>query len=90
MDGLYKGYILTKDKKAIEKFKGKTSKELKQLEDVENEPEYAGVLADDTILIDIDDEKQSEKMFTIVQDMEMCCKVTKTTRGMHFLFKNHH
>ena len=89
MDGLYKGYILTKDKKAIEKFKGKTSKELKQLEDVENEPEYAGVLADDTILIDIDDEKQSEKMFAIVQDMEMCCKVTKTTRGMHFLFKNH-
>ncbi len=40
-------------------FKDKTSSELMTLEQVQGLSEYAGILADDTILIDIDDMEQS-------------------------------
>ena len=84
----FKGYIPTKDKKCLYKFKGKNSDELQTYEQVKNLSEFAGILADDTILIDIDDKEQSEKMFQIVKDMNLKCRVYKTKRGMHFLFKN--
>ena len=84
----FKGYVPTKDKKCLYKFKGKNSDELQTYEQVKNLPEFAGILADDTILIDIDDKEQSEKMFQIVKDMNLKCRVYKTKRGMHFLFKN--
>ena len=51
----FKGYVPTKDKKCLYKFKGKNSDELQTYEQVKNLPEFAGILADDTILIDIDD-----------------------------------
>lgn len=84
----FKGYVPTKDKKCLYKFKGKNSDELQTYEQVKNLPEFAGILADDAILIDIDDKEQSEKMFQIVKDMGLKCRVYKTKRGMHFLFKN--
>lgn len=84
----FKGYVPTKDKKCLLKFKGKTSDELQTYEQVKNLPEYAGILADETALIDIDDFEQSEIMFKIVQEMKLQCRVYQTTRGKHFLFIN--
>lgn len=86
MQQLYKGYIETKGKAAVEKFKGKTK--FKTYEEVKDLNGFGGVLADDTILIDIDDCEQSEIMMNIVEDMQLDCKVYQTTRGRHFLFKN--
>lgn len=83
---LYKGYVQTKDKKSIDKFK-KGSK-LKTFEQVKDLPEYAGVLSDDTILIDIDDGDQAEILMDIIEDLQIDCKVIQTTRGKHFLFWN--
>lgn len=88
MNTLFKGYVPTKDKKCLYKFKGKTANELETYEQIKNYPEYAGILSDDTILIDIDDRSQSEIMLQIVKDMALKCRVYKTSRGMHFLFKN--
>lgn len=84
----FKGYVPTKDKKCLYKFKGKSSEELQTYEQVKNLPEFAGILADDAVLIDIDDKPQSEKMLQIVKDMKLKCRVYKTTKGMHFLFMN--
>lgn len=86
MQQLYKGYVETKGKAAVEKFKGKTK--FKTYEEVKDLNGFGGVLADDTILIDIDDSEQSEIMMNIVEDMQLDCKVYQTTRGRHFLFKN--
>lgn len=83
---LYKGYVETKGKQSIEKLKGRT--QWKSLEEVKNCPGYGGVLADDTILIDIDDPEQSEIMMKMVEDNQLNCKVIQTSRGRHFLFKN--
>lgn len=82
----FKGYVLTKNKKCIEKFKGRTS--FKSYDEVKSEPEFAGILAENTILIDVDDFEQSEMLFNIVKEKQLCCRVYKTTRGKHFLFNN--
>ena len=54
----------------MEKFKG--VKRLKTLDDVRDAEEFAGILGDETILIDVDDGPTSDG----------------TTRGKHFYFRN--
>lgn len=82
----FKGYVETKDKKCIEKFKGRT--DFKTYEQVKLLSEFAGILAQDTILIDVDDFDASELLFKIVQEKKLRCRVYATTRGKHFLFNN--
>jgi len=82
----FKGYVETKDKKCIEKFKNRT--DFKTYRQVKSLPEFAGILDTETILIDIDDLEQSELLFKIVTENQLKCRVYQTTRGKHFLFKN--
>lgn len=77
----------TSGKKAVMAFKDKRTDELLKQEDASKFDEYAGVLADDTVLVDIDDEEQSKIMLDIVKARQIKCKVLATSRGMHFLFK---
>lgn len=86
MSGLYKGYVETKGKASIEKLKNRTT--WKTYDEVKNLNGFGGVLADDTILIDIDDSDQSEILMNIVEELQLDCKVLCTSRGKHFLFKN--
>lgn len=87
MNSLYKGFIPTSGKKATMTFKDKSSSDLLTLEQAQRFPEYAGILADDTVLVDIDDGEQSKILLKIVESLQLKCKVYATTRGMHFLFK---
>lgn len=82
----FKGYVETKEKKCIEKIKNRT--DFKTFEQVQSLPEFAGILATDTILVDIDDSESSELLFKVVKEYSLCCRVYKTSRGKHFLFKN--
>lgn len=77
---------MTKDKKCVEKFKDRS--DFKTFEQVQSLPEYAGILAPDAVLIDIDDMEQSELLLNIIDDEGIRCKVLKSRSGMHFLFKN--
>jgi putative DNA primase/helicase len=77
---------MTKDKKSIEKFKGVAT--LKTLEQVQSLPEFAGVMAEDSILVDIDDMEQSNLLLDICDKEGIRCKVLQSRSGMHFLFKN--
>ena len=85
MAELFRGYIPTKDKKCLQSFKNKPAKNYRQ---VKNLPEFAGILAEDVILIDVDDFEQSEILMKIVEDQQLKCRVYETSRGKHFLFKN--
>lgn len=82
----FKGYIETKNKKANEKFKGRT--DFKTLEQVQSLPEYAGILAPDAILIDIDDMEQAKILLNICDAENVRCRILQSRSGMHFLFKN--
>lgn len=88
MIDLFKGYVPTKDKKCLMPFKNKSPTELRTYDQVKNLPEFAGIIADDVVLIDVDDYEQSEKLMDIVEDLQCNCRVYETTRGKHFLFKN--
>lgn len=82
----FRGYVETKDKKCIEKFKTRT--DFKTFEQVQSLPEYAGILAAETILLDIDDFETSEILFEMVKAYALTCRIYRTNRGKHFLFKN--
>lgn len=85
---LFKGYVSTHEKKCTMPFKGKPAEELLQLREASKLEEYAGILNNNTVLVDIDNQEQSEVMMKIVEDLQLACRVYQTTRGKHFLFKN--
>lgn len=82
---LFKGYLATKNKVA----RGKWGQgDLLTLEQAEKRSEYAGALAENVVLLDVDDAAQSEIVMNIVEDMQLDCTVNQTTRGRHFFFRN--
>lgn len=81
MQDLFKGYLPTANKQPLVKFTEATD-----FSEVEHLGEYAGLLADNVVLIDIDDYNQSEILMDIVEDLQLNCRVYATTRGKHFLF----
>ena len=81
----FKGYIKTNGKTAVEKFKNVS---LRTLDEVKALDSYAGILAADALLIDVDDYEQSETLMQIVEDKQLLCRVYETSRGKHFFFKN--
>ncbi len=83
---LFRGYVKTKNKKCTQKFAN--GEKLLTLEQAQQLDEYAGILGDHTILIDVDDMEQSEILMNIVEAKQLNCRVYQTTRGRHFLFKN--
>lgn len=88
MKSLYKGYVPTRNKKSVMPFKGVSSSDLLTLDAARQLSEYAGILSDDVVLIDVDDGEQAEIMLNIVKAKSLKCKVIATTRGMHFMFWN--
>lgn len=84
MQELHRGYIPTKDKVPLRKFKN--ASDLLSLDEAEKLDEYAGLLAENVVLIDIDDYKQSEILMNIVEALQLNCRVIATTRGKHFYF----
>ncbi|MBA9088778.1 putative DNA primase/helicase [Fontibacillus solani] len=81
----YKGFIKTKNKKSIQPFKDRD--DLLSYEQVRDLPEYAGVLADGIILVDVDDVETSDIVLDIIDDLGIKCYVIDTTRGKHFMFR---
>ena len=88
MKSLYKGYVPTRNKKSVIPFKGATSADLLTLDAARQLSEYAGILDDNAVLIDVDDGEQAAILLNIVKAKSLKCKVIATTRGMHFLFWN--
>ena len=83
---LYKGFVETKGKRPKVKL---DTGEYSTLEQVQNCNSFAGILKEDVIVIDIDDEPNSELLMQIVEDMQLNCYVYQTSRGRHFIFKNY-
>lgn len=83
----YKGYVISKNKMPVAKFTDK--KNLKTIEQINqyNPDEYVGILSDETVLIDFDNEEMSKIALEIIKENKLNCRVLKTTRGIHCLFK---
>lgn len=86
---MFKGYIPTggKDGKVPqEEYKNRTK--FYNLDEVDKLDSYGGVLADNLIQIDVDNEEESEILLNIVKELDIQCNVLKTDRGKHFYFIN--
>lgn len=85
---LYDGYIRTKGKQSLTKFKDVPSSELLTLDEAQNLHGYAGRLAENTIMFDVDTEEQSDILMDIVEAHDVACRVIQTSRGRHFTMLN--
>ena len=86
MDRLFIGYVKLNGKRCAQKLK---DAEYLTLDQAKGRDGYGGVLAADTILVDVDDEAQSEQLMDIVEAEQVACMVVQTTRGKHFYFKGY-
>ena len=84
MEDFYKGYVITRNKRALTSFKDVSQDDLLTKEEANVFPEYAGILDDNAVLIDIDDEAQGEILLRIIKAKHLKCRVLKTTSGYHF------
>lgn len=84
----YKGYVPTKNKKCQMKFANVDPSDLYSYDEIKGYDEFAGIIAEDSILVDVDDKKQSEILFDICEGEGVRCRILESRSGMHFLFKN--
>ena len=87
-DAIYRGYIEVKDNKhAVQPYKD--GDPLLTLEEAQKCRSYAGVLADNVVLVDLDNNIHAEILLSIIQSYQIQCRIVRTGRGMHFLFFCH-
>lgn len=85
---IFRGYVGTNNKRSKAKFKDVPDEDLMTLEKAMRMNSYAGILAEDTILIDIDDREMADLLYEIVKEQDVRCEVRQTDRGKHFYFRN--
>ena len=78
---LFKGYLKTNGKVPQEKLQC-----MRPTPPVRGD--YAGVLSDELVQIDVDNKVHADIIKRIVDDLGLSCSILKTTRGLHFYFKN--
>ena len=61
--------------------------ELFPYEVVQDLDSFAGVLNDDTVLIDVDNTDYAYKLLEIVKDVHLGCRVIETSHGLHFVLR---
>ena len=81
----FRGYVKTKDKSPCQKFGN--GEPLLSYEDVKDLPEYAGILNGEFTVKDVDDGDEADRVYAIVCDLNLNCRIYKTTRGLHFMFR---
>lgn len=84
---IFKGYMPLKGKRPLEEYKDRKDFYNYQYTR-KNFEEYGAILKDDIVQIDIDTNKESEILKQIVSDLGIKCWILKTSRGMHFYFRN--
>ena len=85
MTNLYKGFVPTKNKKCLMRFKDNDN--LLKFNEVKDLSEYAGILNPDIVLVDFDDETHAKIAMDIVREEQLDCIAVKTSRGVHLYFK---
>lgn len=80
---IFRGFIVTRNKAATH-----TYDKAKNLEEVQGFEEYAGLLKEEYLILDVDNNEQAEKIFEIVKKEKINCRVVRTVRGKHFYFRD--
>jgi P4 family phage/plasmid primase-like protien len=81
----FRGYVRTEGKRPCQKFGG--GERLLSLEEAQRCREYAGILNGEFTVKDIDTAEEGERLYRIVCDKNINCRVMRTRRGMQFFFR---
>jgi len=82
----FRGYVRTNNKQPCQKFGN--GEELLTLEQADSYSEYAGILNGHFTVKDMDEFDEAERILRVVTDLNLNCRVYKTTRGMQFMFRS--
>ncbi|WP_212746649.1 DNA primase family protein [Ruoffia tabacinasalis] len=85
---IYKGYLKSKGKRAVESFKD-TPENLVKYDTARRYDSFVGVLNEDYVMIDIDSIEESDLMLDIIEDLNLKCSVIETENGIHVYFKGY-
>ena len=88
LNQIFKAYIQTKNKVPTRRYTDPENQYT--LEQISGMPEYAGLLAEDAVLVDIDDPTEAELLLRIIEEEKLKCRVHRSTRGIHAFFLGHH
>lgn len=88
LNKIFKAFIITKNKVPRREYTNPENQY--KYDQIKGMPEYAGILSQDAVLVDIDDGQEAEVMLRIIKELKVQCRVHKTTRGMHAFFIGHH
>lgn len=83
---LFKGYLKSKGKEPLSSVQNTCD----WLTEPPIDHDYVGILYEDIVQLDFDDESDAAIAMKIVTDYKLKCDVLKTTRGVHLYFKNNH
>lgn len=81
---LFKGYIKSQGKTPLYSLKDESH----VLTSPPTDSDYVGILYEDIIQVDFDDEVTSKIALDLVKEYTLKCDILKTTRGVHLYFKN--
>lgn len=79
---IFKGYMLSNGKVPLY-----SVKEASLLPEPPETNDYVGVLYEDIVQLDFDDEKSAKIVMDIVSEYKLRCDILKTSRGVHLYFK---
>jgi P4 family phage/plasmid primase-like protien len=82
----FRGYIKIKDKQPCQKFGN--GEPLLTLEQARKCEEYGGVLNGEFTVKDVDDGDEANRLYRLVCDLNLNCRVYQTSRGKHFMFRS--
>lgn len=85
---IFRGYVTSDGKRATMKYKDVPDNELLSFEQVKNLPHYCGIIAEEYVLVDLDNQDEANILFDIVKKKDIKCQVRQTNHGMHFYFRN--
>lgn len=88
LNEIFKGYIITNRK--VPKRSYVNPENQYTLEEVQSHKHYGGVLAQDAILVDLDDAEEGELLLRIIMEKNVQCRVHRTDGGYHVFFRGHH
>lgn len=88
LDRIFKAFIVTRGKIPSKSYKDPENQFT--LDEVKGARSYAGLLAEESVLVDLDNVKEAELLLSIIKAEGVKCRVHKTDSGLHVFFLGHH
>lgn len=88
LNRIFRAFIITEGKAPTRKYLEPRNQY--KHEEIKGHQSYAGILAEDAVLVDLDNDEEGNKLLEIIKSEGVKCRVHKTNHGIHAFFIGHH